>query len=79
VSAPAAEPVAQEVAGHTDVASAPVEPTPTSAPVSEPKKEPAAETPKEDTILKFPTPTKEEDIEEPRGLWGGFWRRQGDE
>jgi hypothetical protein len=81
VPAPEAEPVAQEVAGHKDVASAPAEPalSPTPAPAPEPKKEPAAEAPKEDTILKFPTPAKEEETEEPRGLWGGFWRRQGDE
>ena len=72
VPAPATEPVAQEVAGHTNVA--PTEPAPAPAP-----KEPVAEAPKEDSILKFPTPAKEEDAEEPRGLWGGFWRRQGDE
>jgi hypothetical protein len=74
--APPPEPAAQEVAGHTNVAEAPAptEPVPAPAP-----KEPAAEAPKEDTILKFPTPAKEEDAEEPRGLWGGFWRRQGDE
>src|SRR3989440_239687 len=78
VPAPGPEPeaAAQEVAGHTNVAQAPAptEPVPAPAP-----KEPAAEAPKEDTILKFPTPAKEEDTEEPRGLWGGFWRRQGDE
>ncbi|MFN2624035.1 MAG: NAD(P)-dependent oxidoreductase [Chthoniobacterales bacterium] len=72
VPAPAAEPVAQEVAGHTNVA-------PTPAPTEPTPKEPAAEAPKEDTILKFPAPAKEEEAEEPRGLWGGFWRRQSDE
>ena len=74
--APEAEAAAQEVAGPTNVAQAPAptEPVPAPAP-----KEPAAEAPKEETILKFPTPAKEEDTEEPRGLWGGFWRRQGDE
>ena len=79
VPAPAAEPVVEEVAGHTNVvaAPAPAEPSATSAPES--KKEPAADAPKEDTILKFPTPAKEDETEEPRGLWGGFWRRQGDE
>jgi len=76
VPAPAPPPAAQEVAGHTNVAEAPAPPEPVPAPAP---KEPAAEAPKEDTILKFPTPAKEEDAEEPRGLWGGFWRRQGDE
>src|SRR5437868_13341580 len=74
--APEAEAAAQEVAGHTNVAGAPAPTDPVPAPAP---KEPAAEAPKEDTILKFPTPAKEEDTEEPRGLWGGFWRRQGDE
>lgn len=39
---------------------------------SEPK---AAEVP----ILTFPEPRKEEDEPEPRGLWGGFWRRRTDD
>jgi hypothetical protein len=76
VPAPATEPAPQEVAGHTDAVPAPAEPAPAPVPVP---KEPAADAPKEDTILKFPTPVKEEETEEPRGLWGGFWRRQGDE
>jgi len=72
-----AEP-AQEVAGHTDTPPAASEPTPaTSASpqtvaVSEPK-------PKEETILTFPAPLKEGEGEEPRGLWGGFWRRRTDD
>jgi 3-hydroxyisobutyrate dehydrogenase-like beta-hydroxyacid dehydrogenase len=53
---------------------APVEPAGvTSAPSTpEPK-------PKEDTVLSFHPPVKEEETEEPRGLWGGFWRRHTDD
>ena len=35
-------------------------------------------TPKEEPVLSFPAPKKEEDEEAPRGLWGGFWRRRED-
>ena len=34
--------------------------------------------PKEEPVLSFPAPKKEEDEEAPRGLWGGFWRRRED-
>jgi hypothetical protein len=34
--------------------------------------------PKEEAALTFPAPVKEEEGEEPRGLWGGFWRRRDD-
>src|SRR6476646_9259733 len=87
--------VPTEVAGHTNVAPPPVEtpatpaPPPVETPAPSPAKEPAAESaPKEpvaettkDTILQFPTPLKEEEeeTEEPRGLWGGFWRRRSDD
>ena len=82
VQAPAtAEPKvesAQEVAGHTTApAAAPSSETSTAATTP-----PAAEQPKpkEETILTFPTPPKEGDgEEEPRGLWGGFWRRRTDD
>ena len=77
-----AEPaVASEASGHTDVATAPPEPPP-AVPEMPAAKEPAAAAeaaPKEDTILKFPTPVKEDEGEEPRGLWGGFWRRRTDD
>jgi 3-hydroxyisobutyrate dehydrogenase-like beta-hydroxyacid dehydrogenase len=76
VQAPAAaEPaVTNEVAGRTDVAA------PAAAEVAPAKENATAEaTPKEDTILKFPAPAKEEEGEEPRGLWGGFWRRRTDD
>src|SRR5205085_548645 len=83
VQAPAqAEPaVASEASGQTDVAAAPPEPPP-AVPEMPPAKEPeaAAEAaPKEDTILKFPAPVTEDEGEEPRGLWGGFWRRRTDD
>src|SRR5438270_1422299 len=87
VQAPAqAEPaLASEASGHTDVAAAPPEPPP-AVPEMPAAKEPAAAAeaaPKEDTILdtilKFPTPVKEDEGEEPRGLWGGFWRRRTDD
>ena len=49
---------------------------PEAAVLEKPADEPA---PKEDTILKFPTPAKEDEGEEPKGLWGGFWRRRSDD
>jgi 3-hydroxyisobutyrate dehydrogenase-like beta-hydroxyacid dehydrogenase len=89
VPAPAAaEPAAtNEVAGRTDVAEPPTAaPAAVAAPVAAaaevvPAKENATTEakPKEDTILKFPAPVKEEEGEEPRGLWGGFWRRRTDD
>jgi hypothetical protein len=81
VQAPtAAEPaVTNEVAGRTDVAAPPAA-APAAAEVPPAKEDETAEaTPKEDTILKFPAPAKEEEGEEPRGLWGGFWRRRTDD
>ena len=77
--------VAQEVAGHTTAAPArtispaasetavPAEPAvviPPSVPETKPK---------EDNVLTFPAPLKEGEGEEPRGLWGGFWRRRTDD
>jgi 3-hydroxyisobutyrate dehydrogenase-like beta-hydroxyacid dehydrogenase len=81
VQAPAgAEPVvANEVAGRTDVAAPPAA-APAAAEVPPAKESaPVEAKPKEDTILKFPEPAKEEEGEEPRGLWGGFWRRRTDD
>ena len=73
-----------DVAGHAAVASA----TKTEEPVATPESPvpvaaaPAAAVPepkpKEDSVLTFPVPAKEEEGEEPRGLWGGFWRRRDD-
>jgi 3-hydroxyisobutyrate dehydrogenase-like beta-hydroxyacid dehydrogenase len=69
---------AAEVGGHTSAPATPSEPEraiTASAPAvaaTEPK-------PKEETVLTFPAPLKEEEVEEPRGLWGGFWRRRTDD
>jgi 3-hydroxyisobutyrate dehydrogenase-like beta-hydroxyacid dehydrogenase len=76
----------QEVAGHTaPVVAAEVKPeeSPVRVVASEPavaaKAASAGESkPKEDSVLTFPAPVKEEEGEEPRGLWGGFWRRRDD-
>jgi hypothetical protein len=65
--APAAVAPAVELPARTEPAPAVPEPTPV-----EPK-------PEEDKVLAFPAPLKEEDTEEPRGLWGGFWRRRTDD
>jgi 3-hydroxyisobutyrate dehydrogenase-like beta-hydroxyacid dehydrogenase len=85
-SAEAKPEVPQEVAGHTVAPAAaetkseaspakPAAPGPAVAaetvPVAEPK-------PKEEGVLTFPAPVKEGEGEEPRGLWGGFWRRRDD-
>jgi len=80
-SAQAEPAVANEASVHTDVATAPPEPRP-AVPEMPAAKEPVAAAeaaPKEDTILKFPAPMKEDEGEEPRGLWGGFWRRRTDD
>jgi 3-hydroxyisobutyrate dehydrogenase-like beta-hydroxyacid dehydrogenase len=86
-----AEPAAvPEVAAHKAEAQPEVPPTPApSSPAPAPaaaevpaaKQEPAAAEPKpkEESILQFPAPVKEEEGEEPRGLWGGFWRRRTDD
>ncbi|HSP45780.1 MAG TPA: NAD(P)-dependent oxidoreductase [Chthoniobacterales bacterium] len=55
-----------------------LEPEPEPARTAELKPEPKPE-PKEATVLTFPAPLKEEEVEEPRGLWGGFWRRRTDD
>ena len=75
----------QEVAGHAAVAAAakseesaaPSVPREVvveemATPVSEPN-------PKEEPVLTFPAPANEDEGEQPRGLWGGFWRRHPDE
>jgi len=69
-----------EVAGHVEAAPpatiAPASPAPAivaeAASDSEPK-------PKEEPVLSFPVPAKEGEGEDPRGLWGGFWRRRTDD
>jgi len=67
-----------EVGGHTSESATLNEPAPAIAAAApavtatEPKL-------KEETVLNFPAPLKEEEVEEPRGLWGGFWRRRTDD
>jgi NAD-binding of NADP-dependent 3-hydroxyisobutyrate dehydrogenase len=88
---PAEPAAAPEVAAHKveaqpEVAPRPA-PTPAPAPAPAPAEVPAAKQestvpeakPKEESILQFPAPVKEEEGEEPRGLWGGFWRRRTDD
>lgn len=71
--------VAQEAAGHGDVAPPAAQASPASDALPSTQPVVAEAKPKEDTILQFPTPVKEEESEEPRGLWGGFWRRRSDD
>lgn len=75
----------KEVAGHAAVAAAAVAkseegaPPASRAPVAE-KPAPVAESkPKEEAVLTFPAPVTEDVGEQPRGLWGGFWRRHTDD
>jgi 3-hydroxyisobutyrate dehydrogenase-like beta-hydroxyacid dehydrogenase len=77
--------VQKEVAGHAAVAAATVakseEPAPPAAPAAVAEK-PALipeSKPKEEAVLTFPAPVTEDEGEQPRGLWGGFWRRHTDD
>jgi hypothetical protein len=74
---------AAEVGGHTSAPATPSEPESAiaaSAPaVAATEPEATEPKPKEETVLTFPAPLKEEEVEEPRGLWGGFWRRRTDD
>ena len=89
VQAPVSEPEPAKPEGapvQTSVAAAEPEPAAPKQPEVVAKESPAVAiapapepAPKEDTILKFPEPRKEEEGEEPRGLWGGFWRRRSDD
>jgi 3-hydroxyisobutyrate dehydrogenase-like beta-hydroxyacid dehydrogenase len=69
---------AAEVGGHTSAPATPSEPAPAIA-VAAPTVTATEPKPKEETVLTFPAPLKEEEVEEPRGLWGGFWRRRTDD
>ena len=76
----------QEVAGHVTTAVAPAKGEELAATLASPEPVVAAATavipeakPKEEPVLSFPTPAKEGEGEEPRGLWGGFWRRRTDD
>lgn len=63
-----------EVAGHTTAAAA-------TTPIATMENHPATAEPKgkKEPVLSFPSPAKQGDAEEPRGLWGGFWRRRTDD
>jgi hypothetical protein len=75
----AAEPTATLIVAAAPAA--PSTPSPAAPEAAAPKNEPAAPEakPKEESILQFPPPVREEEGEEPRGLWGGFWRRRTDD
>jgi 3-hydroxyisobutyrate dehydrogenase-like beta-hydroxyacid dehydrogenase len=74
VAAPATEEAkTEEVGGHT---TAPAAVAPVATEVAAPAT--AEAKPKEEPVLTFPAPRKEDEGEEPRGLWGGFWRRRED-
>jgi 3-hydroxyisobutyrate dehydrogenase-like beta-hydroxyacid dehydrogenase len=68
----------EEVGGHTSAPATPSEAAPAVA-VAAPTVTATEPKPKEETVLTFPAPLKEEEVEEPRGLWGGFWRRRTDD
>jgi hypothetical protein len=74
VQAPVTESPPEKPSEETHVApqSAPTEISAKASPTSD-------SVPQKDTILQFPTPPTEEEGEEPRGLWGGFWRRRSDD
>jgi hypothetical protein len=67
-----------EVGGHTSAPATTSEPVPAIA-AAAPTVTATEPKPKEETLLAFPAPLKEEEVEEPRGLWGGFWRRRNDD
>ena len=74
----------QEVAGHSGNAPATTETKSeeSAAPPASAAEVPASSTPPKAAdapILSFPTPLKEGEEPEPRGLWGGFWRRRTDD
>jgi len=70
--------IAAEVGDHTTGPATPSEPAPAIAAAAPTftATEPKA---KDETLLTFPAPLQEEEVEEPRGLWGGFWRRRTDD
>jgi 3-hydroxyisobutyrate dehydrogenase-like beta-hydroxyacid dehydrogenase len=75
----AAHEVAVDTAAATTPAAAPAAATPAATVVRAPTAPEPEPKPKEETVLTFPAPMKEEEGEEPRGLWGGFWRRRTDD
>ncbi len=85
-STPPTPAATQEVVAHTVAPAREIAVQPTAAteaaPVATSVNAPAAVEPKikEEPVLTFPSPLKEGEgeSEEPRGLWGGFWRRRED-
>ncbi len=69
---------ATEVGDPPTALAAVSEPAPALSASPEPGATPEPKS-KEEAVLSFPAPLKEEDGEEPRGLWGGFWRRRTDD
>ena len=67
-----------EGGGHTSAPGTPSEPASAVA-AAAPTVTATEPKPKEETMLTFPAPLKDEKVEEPRGLWGGFWRRRTDD
>ena len=66
-------------AAPSSSAPAPAEPAAEAKPAEPASEGKPQEKAEEDTILKFPAPVSEDEGEEPRGLWGGFWRRRTDD
>jgi 3-hydroxyisobutyrate dehydrogenase-like beta-hydroxyacid dehydrogenase len=68
-----------EVAGaEAAVAASPAPAPPEAAPAAQAPSV-SESNPKEEPVLSFPAPVQEDEGEEPRGLWGGFWRRRTDD
>jgi 3-hydroxyisobutyrate dehydrogenase-like beta-hydroxyacid dehydrogenase len=80
IAAPATEELKLEEKPKTEEVAAAAMPQTAAAPVATSVNAPATAEPKpkEEPLLSFPAPKKEEDEEAPRGLWGGFWRRRED-
>ncbi|MEY2560598.1 MAG: hypothetical protein QOG51_1013, partial [Verrucomicrobiota bacterium] len=75
---PAETKIQSEVAGHTTSPPAKDEGPETkaeAASIAAPSSEGTSEKKSEVPVLTFPKPEDEKESEEPRGLWGGFWRR----
>jgi hypothetical protein len=71
---------AEQIAPLADVSSAKDEGSetkaePVSAPASSSSEQGSDEKKSGASLLSFPKPEDEKEPEEPRGLWGGFWRR----
>jgi 3-hydroxyisobutyrate dehydrogenase-like beta-hydroxyacid dehydrogenase len=80
IAAPATEESKVEEKPKVEDVAAAATPQTAAAPAATSANAPATSEPKpkEEPLLSFPAPKKEEDEEAPRGLWGGFWRRRED-